>query len=129
MTTRMSRAPRLCLTTVLAMALAALGGCGFFESTDVKVQRAEAQLTAGDFRGATAALKTLLEKSPDHARARLALAKVYLTIGDVPSAAEQVRKAGQADANTPEQRELYYQVLVSGGQFAELAKALEGDQA
>lgn len=91
-------------TAIAALAtLLLITACGYFVSPQTRVERAEAQIAKGNYRGALIELKNALQSQPDSAKARLLLAEVALWLGDassaetelgrVPSGTDPVRQA------------------------------------
>ncbi len=109
-----------------ACALLAIGGCDMFVSAEERTQRAEQMLEKGDYRGAMAELKTVLQKEPDNAAARLALARLSLWLGDDATAEKELERA-QSGADPAQFHELQYRLLLAQEKYDELENLLKDD--
>lgn len=126
---RRNRAAAMAHTAVLCAATALLlSGCDALVTPDRRVERAQAHLAKGQFRPAMTELKTALEREPGHAAARLALAELWLWLGDVEDAAAEIERAEKASANPEQLRPTQYEILFRTRKFEELQRALEQDQ-
>lgn len=126
---RRNRAAAILHTAVLCSATALLlSGCDALVTPDRRVERAQAHLAKGQFRPAMTELKTALEREPGHAAARLALAELWLWLGDVEDAAAEIERAEKASANPEQLRPTKYEILFRTRKFEELQRALEQDR-
>jgi putative PEP-CTERM system TPR-repeat lipoprotein len=103
-----------------------LQGCEAFMSDEDRLQRAEARLAEASYDGAMTDVKTVLENDPEHAGARLTLARIEFVLGDLAAAEMNVDRAMRAGASSVDARRLRYEILLSSGQ-ASLAKELLAD--
>lgn len=125
--TRIATWRRTAAVVCLAVALLGSSGCDIFVSPAERVERAEKSFAEGNYRAAMTELKTALQKEPDNAAARLALAKLSLWLGDYQSAERDLERASGGGADPAQVQALRYQLLLDRGQFDELESALQGD--
>ena len=81
------------LSKVVLLILLAAGQGQVSGATDDPLQSARTSLEKGEVKAAVLELKSLLQKSPDNAEARLLLGETYLRQGDGASAAKELEKA------------------------------------
>lgn len=61
-------------------------------------EQAERYIEQGDYRNAMLVLKNIIQANPGNDAARLLLGKIYLPIGDGPSAEKELRRAQELGA-------------------------------
>ena len=86
------------VTSLLAVSL--LAGCDLFTRPTERVARAEQLIASGAYSEALVELNVALEKSPNDARAQLALARVSLQLGS-PDAATRALDVAQKCGRRP----------------------------
>ena len=82
----MARVPLILATTLLGASLLLAAGCDLFTAPEERVARAEQLIASGAYSEALVELNVAIEKSPNDARAQLALARVSLQLGSADSA-------------------------------------------
>lgn len=82
-----------------ACAAVLMAGCDLFTSPETRINRATAQIAAGEYRAAVFELRKVLEDEPGHAQARLLLAEAEFGSGDVSAAEADLERALQAGAD------------------------------
>ncbi|HEX4973141.1 MAG TPA: tetratricopeptide repeat protein, partial [Steroidobacteraceae bacterium] len=103
----------------------ALAGCDAFVSPQTRVERAQKHLDQANYRAAMSDVKTALEQEPDNVAARVLLARLSLTLGDIQTADKEVDRAIRAGAKPEQVTELQYEILLAQDRFDDLAKLLE----
>ncbi|HEY8508732.1 MAG TPA: XrtA/PEP-CTERM system TPR-repeat protein PrsT [Steroidobacteraceae bacterium] len=112
----------------LCAALVALMGCDVFLSTEQRIGRGEEALQAGDYLTAMEQLKIAVEKEPQNARGRELLARVYLRVGDLESAAKELTRALESGADAAALRPLHYEILLAQGRFGDVLTEAKADK-
>lgn len=86
---------------VIAFACAALlcAGCDLLTSPETRIERASAQIEAGEYRAAVFELRKALEDEPAHAQARLLLAEAEFSSGDLSAAGADLERALEGGAD------------------------------
>ena len=97
---------------VSLLGLCLLTGCDVFTSPGERVERAEQLIAKGAYSEALVELNVALEKSPDDARAQLALARVSLQLGSPDAATRALDVAGKSGADAAQLAELRARVLL-----------------
>jgi len=110
---------------VLLLAASCEGGAAF--AGDDPLQAARQYLDKNEVKAAVIELKSLLQKSPENAEARLLLGESYLKLGDGVSAVKEVEKA--RDLNLPKERWIttLAQAYLQQGQVKPLLEQLQPD--
>jgi putative PEP-CTERM system TPR-repeat lipoprotein len=113
-----------------ALGLAALvvAGCDTFVSADKHLERAQAHIERNEHRPAMAQLKTALQKEPEHAGARLALADLSLWLADLESAQKELDRAIKSGAPVEQTRPLQYELLLAQRRYGQAAELLHSDE-
>lgn len=120
---------KTCAVPVLALVALSLGACDSWVSAEKRVQRAQEHLAKGQFRPAISELKSVLQKDPQNAQARVALAELSLWLGDLDGAQKEIDRALGAGATEAQVRPIQYELLLASKQFDEIRKLLETDTA
>lgn len=120
----MSDAKRLA-PAMLALLLAA---CGLLESTEAKLQGANAALTEGRYGEAIVALRNLQDDSPERADVKLALARALFLQGDAPGAERTLQAAIEQAADPLAVAVLQLQWLLSAGNHQAVLDAVQDGQ-
>lgn len=87
-------------------------GCDVMTSPNERVARAEQLITSGAYGEALVELNVALEKSPNDARAQLALARVSLQLGSADAATRALEVAEKAGADVAQIAELRARALL-----------------
>ncbi len=111
------------LITALVMALL-VAGCGGKDPAALE-QNAEKAMTNGNYGQAIVDLKNVLKQQPEDADARLMLSEAALANGDVATAANQARKAGERGASSHRVQPLLARALIGQGAYEELLASIE----
>jgi len=93
-----------------------------------EVDRARTAWESGDLRTATILLKDLLQSDPDHAQARLLLARVYLDLGQGAAAEQELERAVRAGHPRAEVRVPLVEALLKQQQFSRALDAAQGQE-
>jgi putative PEP-CTERM system TPR-repeat lipoprotein len=101
---------------------ALLAGCGPHGNVQLRAQ-ADALQAKGDMPGAVVALKGAIAASHDDAATRFQLAKVYLEMGDAPTAEKEVRLAMAHGLPAATTRPVLMRALLLQGQFQKAVDA------
>lgn len=102
-----------------------LAGCDIFASTEARMERAESQVAARDFRAAAIELKNVLQSEPANGRARYLLAEASWQLGDVAEAEKELRRAYESGFPKREGSDLEARLDLEQAHFADLLKAIE----
>lgn len=102
-------------------------GCDAFTSADARVERARAQLEAGDYAPAMRDLKLALESEPQRVDARLLLARLSLQVGDAETAQKELDRALEAGLDATTAADLRYDILQARGAYDQLLAESERD--
>ena len=121
----MKYVPRLWLVAWVVLGVPA---CDAFLSADQRVQRAEADIAAHDYRSAMIQLKNALQDQPDHVQARTRLAELEFRQGDVEAAEKDLRRALELGASNPANAELMAQIQLALGHGAQLLTQIESKE-
>ena len=97
-------------------ALAVLGSAMPAHADDDDIRRAEAALAAGNPRAARIDLLNAIKADPADAPAHLLQGRVYLALGDGPSAEAEIARARQAGASVSATRHLMAEALLLQGE-------------
>src|SRR6187549_722103 len=111
----MARASQMIVTSLLALCL--LTSCDVFTSPGDRVARAEQLIASGAYSEALVELNVALEKSPNDARAQLALARVSLQLGSPDAATRALDVAQKSGADPAQLVELRTRVLLQQNQL------------
>jgi putative PEP-CTERM system TPR-repeat lipoprotein len=88
-------------------------------------ERAEALAAKGDLRAATIELKSALQQNPNDAKARLALARIYLRTGNGAAAEKEIRTAIDLGAGGTQAPVDLAEALVLQGKYDEALQRLD----
>src|SRR5690242_18255463 len=113
----------LIFTSLLALCL--LTSCDVFTSPTERVARAEQLIASGAYSEALVELNVALEKSPNDARAQLALARVSLQLGSPDAATRALDVAEKAGADAAQVAELRTRVLLQQNKHEAVLAATE----
>jgi cellulose synthase operon protein C len=92
-----------------------LAACGARLTADERLDRARADLSAGNATSAAIHLRNVLQEDPVNVPARVLLAEAALLSGDVDSAAKEFERAVDLGADLDEFRAKYAEALVRAG--------------
>ena len=123
----MARASLMIVTSLLALCL--LTSCDVFTSPGDRVARAEQLIASGAYGEALVELNVALEKSPNDARAQLALARVSLQLGSPDAATRALDVAEKAGADAAQVAELRTRVLLQQNKHEAVLAATEPGKA
>ena len=116
---------RVLLPAMMGLLLVA---CGLLESTEQKLQNAEAAVIDGRYGEGIVALRNLQEKSPESADVTLALARALFLQGDRSGAERTLQAAIEKGADPAQVAELRLQWLLSEGNFQAVLDAVQAGQ-
>ena len=125
----MLKITRVILLVAVVFSVAA---CESKLTAEQKISQATSYLNEGDYRNAMLTLKQLIQEKPDDASLRISLAKVYLPIGNGPSAEKELRKAEKLGAKKGQYLSLLVKSLLLQGEVDKaltLAKPIDGENA
>jgi len=105
-----------------------LSACDMFMSADARVQKAQQQIAANDYRAAVIELKNALQDEPDHRQARLLLAQASLQLGDVSEAEKELRRAVELGTPAEEAADLMARVRLEAAQYRELLAQIDAGE-
>src|SRR6188768_3639716 len=115
------------VTSLLAVCL--LAGCDLFTRPTERVARAEQLIASGAYSEALVELNVALEKSPNDARAQLALARVSLQLGSPDAATRALDVAEKAGADAAQLAGLRTRVLLQQNKHEAVLAATEPGKA
>jgi len=115
-------------TLVLVCVLLGLAACDRWTSSEERVERAGASIASGDYRAAMADLKTVLEKEPQNARARVMLGELSLWLGDTDAAEKEMKRALAIGSNDQATRNLQYEILLLRERYADVVALASADK-
>jgi tetratricopeptide (TPR) repeat protein len=115
--------PLICSLLVLT----ALAGCDQFVDAGQRIERGETLLEAGQYNEALVEIKNALADEPGSARARLALARTHLQLGQFDAADKALDEARAAGADVGQCDSLRAEVMLARGRPGDLLQALDGD--
>src|SRR5262249_33889331 len=113
---------------LVALALTALAGCSGKVTPEETVRKAETALAQGHYAQAMADLKGVLQSDPKHRGARVAYARLYLTVGDTEQALSELNRAAKPSAQDAPLRELRYEILIAGRRYEDALKQLADER-
>lgn len=102
-----------------------LSGCGALLTPHYRVQRAEREMRAGQWRAAAFDLRAALRKAPNDAQAWVVLARVSLAVGDPSGAQLALDRAISAGARNSEVDALKARTWLAAGQYQSLIGAID----
>lgn len=108
---------------VLLVSLA-LTGCGAFLTAHYRIERAQREIKAGQWKEAAFDLHAVVQKEPKNAQAWLLLAHLSLDAGDAGGAASALTHAIASGAQGPQVDELQGRIWLATGKAQELLAAL-----
>lgn len=124
-----SRVGRAALrVSIIVIACCATAACGLFSNPDKQVANARTHFEEGRHRSAMAEVKTVLEREPGHAQARLLLAELSLWLGDLDGAQEELARAREAGVPAEDASELHYDLLLARARYDEVLAALPDER-
>jgi tetratricopeptide (TPR) repeat protein len=112
--------PALCAGAVLCLA-----SCDLLTSPEKRLERAEQLLEQGSYGAAVVEIRNVLAKTPENARAQLALARASLQLGDSAAAGKALQAAATGGANAGAIAEVQANIDLRRGSYAELLKGLD----
>ena len=115
---------RLCATLASACVLAACSGAGPDEAA--LLASAKTYLDKQDHAAAVIQLKTVLQKSPDNAQARLLLGRSLLESGDAATASVELQKALSLGVNPSQVQPLLAQAMLAQGEMRQVVQKFVG---
>src|SRR5690349_25178044 len=113
----------LIFTSLLALCL--LTSCDVFTSPTERVARAEQLIASGAYSEALVELNVAIEKSPNDARAQLALARVSLQLGSADSATRALDVAEKAGGDAAQLAELRAKVALLQNKYDAVLSATD----
>jgi putative PEP-CTERM system TPR-repeat lipoprotein len=125
-------ANKLKLTTALlsgAFLIAGLGACGKTQTTESLLTEAKQYQQKGDYKAALIQLKNAVEKSPENGEARFQLGQLELTIGDLPSAEKELRKARSSGVAAERVLPILGKALALQGKYSDILLEITPDMA
>ena len=117
---------RISVIAATLLVVLTVAGCNLFESTDKRVEHAATLMGQGDFQTAAIELRNVLQKNPDHARARLLFARTSLMLGDPSSAEKDLRRAVELGVKPEQSARLDAEIKRTLGQFDKLETDMAG---
>jgi predicted Zn-dependent protease len=111
------------ISRLVIFVLAASAGCGYFTSTEERLERAESLIAAGDHRSALIDLRNVLQAKPDLPQARLLLAEVALWSGDNAAATRELN-AIPADYDAERRADLALRLDLASNRNAEVLERI-----
>lgn len=123
----MSRTPGFPIPLLVLALSAVLPGCDGLTQHTVQehIQRAKDFEDQGNLRGSIVELKNAVQKSPDHAQARLLLGQVYLKSGKGPEAEKELRLAEKYGVDREAIKPLLGEALLLAGEYQKVLKEVE----
>ena len=115
------------LTTMLLGA--AISGCSRTESTATLLAEAKQYQQKGDNKAALIQLKNAVVNSPADGQARLALAALYIEMGDAVSAEKEIRKAMSMSVSADETLPILGKSLLAQGKFQNMLREIPENSA
>jgi putative PEP-CTERM system TPR-repeat lipoprotein len=112
----------------IAVAAFALGGCGLFMTPQAHIERAQREMSQGNWRDAAFDLRAVLHKDPRNAEAWLLLARLSVDAADLNGAQSALEHAVAAGAKGPAVDMLKARIWVETGQARALLDALAHGQ-
>jgi putative PEP-CTERM system TPR-repeat lipoprotein len=107
------------LSVALVGAILALSGCSPADPNTL-IASAKTYLAKGDANAATIQLKTLLQKNPNHAKARFLLGKSLLQVGEARAASAELQRALDLKYPSEEIAPLRARAMGAEGQFKKM---------
>lgn len=84
------------LLLIIFISATLLSSCGKEMSSHDRIAQAETLVASKSYKGAVIQLKKALQTEPKNQDARLLLGKIYILLGDGPSAEKELKRAGDA---------------------------------
>ncbi len=98
---------------VVLVACSGLAACDSWMSADQRLARAQENFANGNYRSAMSEAKTILERDPKNAKARLLLAELSLWLGDLDGAEQELARARDAGLPPAQGAKLGYDLLLT----------------
>ncbi len=105
--------------------LLALAGCDLFMSSQARVERAQHEMSQGDFRAAAIDLRNVLKKRPADPQVRMMLATLLLKLGDTRAAQSELERAVRDGIDPARSAPVAAEIQLRLGQPAELVKLID----
>lgn len=118
---------RLALTIVL-VACSGLTACDFWMSADQRLARAQENFAEGNYRSAMSEAKTILERDPKNAKARLLLAELSLWLGDLDGAEQELSRTRDAGLPAADGAKLGYELLLVRNRYDQVVAQVAEDR-
>ena len=113
----------LCLSFVFMLC-----SCDKLRGAEYFVERAESQIQLGNFKAATADLKTALLKDDNNIKAQLKLAEVAYRLGDYSAAQDYLNAIEKTAIINEEIKGLSYRLMLAQGMYDAVIKAGESEK-
>jgi putative PEP-CTERM system TPR-repeat lipoprotein len=117
----------LALITVL-VACSGLTACDFWMSAEQRLARAQENFADGNYRSAMSEAKTILERDPKNAQARLLLAELSMWLGDLESAEQELARAQDAGLPAADGTKLRYDLLLARNRNDQVVATIAEDR-
>jgi putative PEP-CTERM system TPR-repeat lipoprotein len=108
---------------------AGMAGCKRSQTAEELIAESQQYEKKGDRKAALIQLKNAVAQNPDNVDARLRLGKLYLELGDAPSADKELRKAASLGAPADKTLPLIARTLLLQGKFKEVLDEITPEKA
>ncbi len=109
-------------------ALVALAGCDLLMSSEARLERAQKEMSQGNFNAAAIDLRNVLKKQPANTQARMMLVNLLLKLGDAQTAQQELQRAIHDGADPARSAQVTAEIYLRLGQAAELLKLIDDGQ-
>jgi putative PEP-CTERM system TPR-repeat lipoprotein len=123
----MTRYP-ISLLAAFALTVSGIAGCDLLTSPETRIERADANLAAGEYRAAVFELRKVLEDDPDNGRARMLLAEAEFGSGEIEAAEADLDRALAAGVAPAEAARLKARLQLAFGRFQVLLTQLDAGE-
>jgi Tfp pilus assembly protein PilF len=108
---------------------AGMAGCKRSQTAEELIAESQQYEKKGDRKAALIQLKNAVAQNPDNVDARLRLGKLYLELGDAPSADKELRKAASLGAPADKTLPSIARTLLLQGKFKEVLDEITPEKA
>jgi len=114
-----------CLLVVLVLLLLLLTGCSNDLTNSERREKAQQHISKKEYRTAIIELKNVLQNDATDNQARMALAEVYITTHQAPSAEKEIRKIESPNRESERAVSILAEALVMQGDFNGFAEKIK----
>lgn len=113
---------------LVVLACTCVAACGLRKTPDESVAQARSQFEEGKYRSAMSEAKSVLQRDPNHAQARILLAELSLWVGDLDGAEKELERAVKAGVPEQSAGAVRYEILLARARYDDVLASLGKDE-